>query len=348
MLRVLITGGAGFLGLHCARILKERECEVSILDIAKFEPEEYPAGVKFIEADVRDFSVLNKVAAYGYDVIIHCAAALPLWRREEIFSVNVDGTQNVLESALKNGVSRVIYISSTAVYGIPRFHPINEEAELDGVGYYGESKILAEELCVTYRRRGLCVPVVRPKTFIGVERLGVFHILYDWVESGKRIPIIGNGNNRYQLLDVEDLVEAIWLLATKPREVVNDTFNIGAKEFGTVLEDVGTLCKYAKTGASVLRTSATAVKVLLRVLEVLGVSPLYRWVYGTADTDSFVSTDKIERAVGWRPKYSNKEALLRSYQWYLTNIPMRDAQRTGITHRVAWSQGVLKLFKKLL
>jgi nucleoside-diphosphate-sugar epimerase len=60
----------------------------------------------------------------------------------------------------------------------------------------------------------LCVPVIRPKTFIGTHRLGVFQILYDWVESGKRIPMIGNGKNRYQLLEVDDLAEAIYLGAT--------------------------------------------------------------------------------------------------------------------------------------
>ncbi len=70
------------------------------------------------------------------------------------------------------------------------------------------------------------MPIIRPKTFIGSGRLGVFQILYDWVENGKKIPVIGNGENHYQLLEVEDLVEAIYLALTLPKEKVDDTFNI--------------------------------------------------------------------------------------------------------------------------
>jgi len=72
----------------------------------------------------------------------------------------------------------------------------------------------------------MCIPILRPKSFVGPERLGVFALFYDWAESGKNFPILGNGRNRYQLLDVEDLCNAIYLAATGNREKVNDTFNI--------------------------------------------------------------------------------------------------------------------------
>lgn len=342
---VLITGGAGFLGFHTARKFSKEGCEVTCLDIAKFDIRGYSENTKFVEADVREFEQINEIVAKGFDVIIHTAAALPLWKKKDIFNVNIEGTRNILESAIRNSVNRVIFISSTAVYGIPKIHPLYENSKLEGVGYYGESKILAEKVCIEYRNKGLCVPIIRPKTFIGPERLGVFQILYDWVESGEKIPIIGNGENRYQLLDVEDLVDAIWLTATRKREIVDDAFNVGAKEFATVMEDVGDLCKYANNGASVMKTPAFIIKILLRTFEMLKLSPLYKWVYGTADTDSYVSIEKIEKILGWKPKYSNSEALTRSYQWYLDN-KFTLSKETGITHRVAWSQGILKLFKK--
>jgi len=84
--------------------------------------------------------------------------------------------------------------------------------------------VLAEGLCEEFRRQGLCVPILRPKSFIGPERLGVFSMLYEWARDGKSFPILGRGDNPYQFLDVEDLCEAIWLCATLPDEVVNDTF----------------------------------------------------------------------------------------------------------------------------
>src|SRR3989338_5391186 len=160
------------------------------------------------------------------DIVVHTAAALPLYKKEDIFSTDIKGTRNVLQAAFDNKVKRVIHISSTAVYGIPNHHPLYETDKLEGVGPYGKAKILAERVCEDYRQKGMCVPILRPKSFIGPERLGVFAIYYDWIKSGKNIPIVGNGKNRYQLLDVDDLCDAIYLCSTKPKSIVNDAFNI--------------------------------------------------------------------------------------------------------------------------
>jgi nucleoside-diphosphate-sugar epimerase len=346
---ILITGGAGFLGYHLANTLAPRAGRLVLIDVAPLAPADYPPGAELVQADVRDANAISEaLSRCGCDVVIHAAAALPLWKRREIFSVNVEGTRNVLETAVRQGLPRVVFISSTAVYGVPKKHPIEEDDPLIGVGPYGESKIEAERICEEYRRKGLCVAILRPKTFIGTGRLGVFAILYDWVYSGKKIPVIGSGENRYQLLEVEDLVEAVWLACTAPSERANNTFNVGAKAFGTVKEDVGALCNYAGTGARVMPTPARLVKGMLRMFEVLKLSPLYKWVYGTADKDSYVSSEWIERALGWQPRYSNAEALIRSYQWYLDHRAEVEAEATGITHRSAWKQGILKLFKRVL
>lgn len=141
------------------------------------------------------------------------------------------------EAAEKRGVARVVMVSSTAVYGIPDHHPLYEDNRLIGVGPYGEAKIAAEEVCLEFRARGICVPIIRPETFIGPERLGVFALFYDWAYTGHGFPMIGSGNNRYQLLDVEDLCAAIYLCSTLECDVVNDTFNIGAEKFTTMRED---------------------------------------------------------------------------------------------------------------
>jgi len=346
---ILVTGGAGFLGYHLANTLAPRASRMVLVDVAAFTPSDYPPGAEIIHADVRDAGAISDaMSRCGCDVVIHAAAALPLWKRADIFAVNVEGTRNVLETAARQGVPRVVFISSTAVYGVPKKHPIEEDDPLIGVGPYGESKIEAERICEEYRRNGLCVPIMRPKTFIGTGRLGVFAILYDWVYSGKKIPVIGSGGNRYQLLEVEDLVDAVWLACAAPAERANATFNVGAKAFGTVQEDVGALCAYAGTGARVMPTPARLVKGMLRVFEVLKLSPLYKWVYGTADKDSYVSTERIEEALGWQPRYSNAEALIRSYQWYLDHREEVEAEAAGITHRAAWKQGILKLFKRVL
>lgn len=344
-MKLIITGGAGFLGYHLCNRLSDKYEKIFVLDIASIDPKEYPANVKYFNADVRSPEQLSKIFKCG-DVIIHAAAALPLWKRKEIFGINVDGTKNVLEVAKNNNIKRVVYISSTAVYGVPKKHPIYENDPLIGVGHYGESKIEAEKACEDYRKKGMCIAILRPKTFIGPGRLGVFHILYDWVDSGKKIPIIGEGKNRYQLLDVEDLIDAIYLFLIAPLEKARDTFNVGAERFNTVLEDVSALCSYAGTGSRVLSTPAWLVKPLLTLFDKLKLAPIYKWIYDTADTDSYVSIEKIKNRLNWSPKYSNSQALIRSYNWYMKH---RDGVlKTGVTHRAAWKQGVLRVFKEFL
>ena len=205
---VAITGGAGFLGLHLCRRLVGEGTAVRTLDLAPLDDSASAAVVEELRGDVRDERDARALVS-GADVVVHAAAALPIQAsRRAIRSVNVDGTAVVLAAALREGVRRVVHVSSTAVYGVPERHPIFEDDPLVGVGAYGESKVAAEALCGEFGRRGLDVVVLRPKTFIGPERLGVFEILFDWVREGRRIPVIGSGANLYQLLAVEDLVEA--------------------------------------------------------------------------------------------------------------------------------------------
>jgi len=347
-MKYIITGGAGFLGYHLADFLIKKKHKVAIVDIDDSHKQEYSDKVEFFKTDVRDYKALEKIFRNA-DVVIHAAAALPRWKAREIYDININGTKNALEAAIKNKVERFIFISSTAVYGIPKKHPIYESDQLAGkeIGPYGDSKVKAEKLCKSYRDK-LCVTIIRPKTFIGTGRLGVFQILYDWVKEGKRIPMIGRGNNKYQLLDVDDLVEIIYLISKAPKEKVNDTFNIGAEMFGTIKESLIALCDYAKTGAQPLATPAYIVKPILKLFEVLKISPLYKWVYETLDKDSFVSIEKIKKAIKWKPKYSNKDALIKSYKWYLQHYEELKTLKSGVTHRVAWNQGILGLFKKIL
>jgi nucleoside-diphosphate-sugar epimerase len=340
----LITGGAGFLGINLTRYLLARGHHVVSLDIADFN---YPERdrIKAIKGDIRDRSSVDR-AMEGVQIVVHTAAALPLYKKEDIFSTDLDGTRNVLQSAFEHGVERVIHISSTAVYGIPDHHPLYEDDPLHGVGPYGEAKVKAEQICLEYRAKGMCVPIIRPKSFVGPERLGVFALLYDWAKDGKNFPMIGSGNNRYQLLDVEDLCEAIYLCATLERDRVNDTFNIGAKEFTTMREDYQAVLDAAGFGKKIIPFPATPVIWALRILEALHLSPLYKWVYETAATDSFVSIEKAERVLGFTPEYSNKEALVRNYRWYIEHLNEFEGV-SGVSHRVPWKQGVLRLAKIL-
>ena len=326
MMKVMITGGSGFLGINLIRKLREKGVEeIRVLDIADFDyPEKSEPWLKFTLGDVRDAAVVDRLSE-GCDIVVNTAAALPLYSPEDIRTTEVDGIRNVLASAKRFGVKRVVQISSTAVYGVPKKHPIYETDELIGVGPYGHAKIEAEEVCRTARAAGQTV-------------------FYDWAYTGHGFPMIGSGNNRYQLMDVEDLCDAIWNAMTYPDEKVNTEFNIGAKEFTTMREDYQAVLDKAGYGKKIRGLPVKPIVFILRILEALKLSPLYPWVYETASTDSFVSIERAEQMLDFKPRFSNKDALVRNYEWYCAHLS-EFAGKTGVSHRVPWKQGLLACAK---
>ena len=336
-----ISGGAGFLGLHLARRLLADGHDVRTLDVVPLDDAELERSVQELRGDVRDPARVGELVGSA-DVVVHAAAALPIQAsRESIRSINVGGTENVLRAAREAGVRRVVFISSTAVYGVPEKHPIEEDDPLVGVGWYGESKIDAEALC---RVAAVETTIVRPKTFVGPERLGVFEILFDWIREGRRIYVLGKGDNRYQLLGVEDLVDAIVRAASLP-EAAGETFNVGATEFGTVRSDLQALIGHAGSASRLRPVPARPAEVALRTLELLRLSPLAEWHYKTAHRDSFVDVSRAQKLLDWQPRLSNREALIETYDWYLANRGRVGG--AGVTHRVPWNQQALGLLKRL-
>lgn len=345
MPRVLITGGAGFLGINLVRHLLARDWAVTTLDLAPMAYPDVRGRVREVRGDIRDPDAVGRAMA-GADAVVHAAAALPLYTPDDIRTTDVDGTRRVLEAAERLGVGRVVHISSTAVYGIPDHHPLLETDPVSGVGPYGHAKVDAEAVCAGFRARGLCVPTLRPKSFIGPERLGIFALFYEWASEGRNFPILGPGRHLYQYLDVEDLCDAIHECLVRPADEVNDVFNIGAKIFGTVREDFQAVLDAAGFGRRIIPLPEAPARLALRVLEKLKLSPIYPWIYDTVGKESYVSIERAEQRLGFRPKYSNKDALLRNYRWYLDH---RDSLRgaRGVSHRVPWSSGILRWLKPL-
>lgn len=341
----LVTGGAGFLGINLIRHLLAQGHAVRSYDIAPFD---YPEAAKIdvLTGDIRDLSLHDR-AFDGVDVVVHCAAALPLADPAEIHSTNVDGTRLMLEAALARSIERFVHISSTAVYGIPDHHPLIESDPMQGVGPYGVSKVQAEEVCLAFRDKGLILPILRPKSFVGPERLGAFELLYDFAFTGHNFPVLGAGHNLYQLLDVADLSVVCELVALGDAVRVNDTFNVGAARFGTMRESFQSVLDRAGHGKHVIGLPAAPAIWTLRTLEAVNLSPLYKWIYETAARDSFVSIDRMVGTLGFTPRYSNTEALGRNYDWYLENRTRISAQ-AGVSHRVPWKRGVLELLKRVL
>jgi len=342
---VLVTGGNGMLGGNLVRRLHRDGHHVRSVDLR--EPAEPLPGVSYTVADVRDAGTMATVMS-GVDAVIHTAAALPSYPADQIRSVIVDGTRTTLAAARRAGVERVVHISSTAVYGLPKVVPTTEEHPRAPVDTYSRAKAAAEEVCDEFRADGMCVPVLRPKTFLGPGRLGLFAMLFDWAEDGRNFPVLGRGDVRIQMFAVDDLVDAVLATLAAPAAVANDTYNLAAAEFGTLREDFQAVLDAAGHGKRVVSIPARPAVAVLELLRRTGLSPVYGRLLHKLLADSYVSIDKARERIGFTPRYSNRDAILHTYRWWREH---RQALTTtngdGRTSREPWRQGVLGLAKAL-
>jgi nucleoside-diphosphate-sugar epimerase len=337
----VITGAAGMLGAHLVRRLLDDGHRVTGLDLRPAAGPQHP-GLTHIEGDVRDAAVLLR-AMDGAGAVIHCAAALPSYPQELIRSVIVDGTSAVLGAASRAGIPRVVHISSTAVYGLPKIVPTTEEHPREPVDTYTAAKAEAEEVAEKHRAEGMCVPILRPKTFLGPGRMGLFAMLFEWADEGHNFPVLGRGDVRIQMFAIEDLVDAVVGVLAAPDDVAGDTYNLAATEFGTLREDFQAVLDAAGHGKRVVSLPARPALTALRALERTRLSPVYGRLLHKLLADSFVSTDKARRRLGFAPKLSNQDAILATYRWWQDN---HLAGASGRTSREPWRQGALSLAKR--
>ncbi|MDG4764942.1 NAD-dependent epimerase/dehydratase family protein [Solwaraspora sp. WMMD406] len=342
-MRIVVTGAAGMLG---TALLARPWPGVTWAGVDIRPPAPTVSDrAEFVDADVRDTSAM--IAAFqDADVVIHSAAALPSHRPAQIRSVDVDGTASVVAAARRAGVGRLVHISSTAVYGLPRRCPTPEDYPREPVDAYSAAKLAAESIVLRSREQGQCAPILRPKTFLGRERLGLFAMLFEWADEGRHFPLLGGGHVATQMLDVDDLCDAIQQTCERRDDVVNDTFNIGAREFGTLHDDFQAVLDAAGHGKRVVTVPMAPAVATLRALAALRLSPVYSRLVHKLTSDSYVSVDKAVDQLGFDPRYSNKQALLKTYDWWRDNA-RTVRRRTGRTHRDPWRQGVLALAKAL-
>jgi nucleoside-diphosphate-sugar epimerase len=344
--KVLITGNNGVLGKNMVEYLEKYapgEYELVLMDLV--HPPDHIRKYKTVRCDIRDKQQVEETLK-DIDIVLHCASASPTFTEEEILDIIVGGTRTLLEGAFKTGkAQRFVYISSTSVYGVPEKAPTTEQDAVQPYDPYNKGKIIAEGLCEQWRRQGKCVTILRPRSFLGLHRLGTFAILYEWASEGRHFPMLGKGTNRYQLLDVEDLCQAVHMAMINDRVKVNDLFNIGAKEFSSIREDYQAVMDAAGYGKRIICFPARPMTAALYVLEKLKLSPFYKRLYMKLNKDHYVSLDKAVNQLGYRPKYSNQDSLVRNYKWYLEHQAKTKDRSTGLGNNSLWNQGAIKYAK---
>ncbi len=342
-LRVLITGGSGYFGSLLLRRLLAGGAHCRVLDLN--DAQDRPPRVEFVGADIRDYEA-TRLACEDIDIVHHNVAQVPLAKNRDLFrSVNIHGTENLLKAAAEAGVKKVIHTSSSAVYGVPPANPVTEETPPRPQEAYGRAKYEAEMLCHRYARQGLDVSIIRPRTIMGHGRLGIFQILFEWIREGANVPVLGRGDNLYQFVHADDLAEACILAAARPGPA---TYNCGAESFGTMREVLASLCAHAGTGSKVKSLPMAPAVAAMKVTSALGLSPLgayHALMYGRS---MYFDISKACRELGSRPRYSNNEMFIQSYEWYLAH---RDEVRNtseGSAHRRGVEQGILRSLKWFL
>lgn len=339
--KCLVTGGSGFVGTHLVKKLLELGNSVRVIDIE--EPEEsIKSQIEFSRIDIRNFSDVQK-ACKDIDYIFNAVALVPISKADKLFEeVNAGGTKNILEASISSNVKSVVHLSSTSVYKIPkRGDVIDENYQLEPVGAYGRAKYCAEKICTEYMKK-IPISIIRPKTILGPNRLGIYSLLFDWILHNKPIFIMGDGNNLYSYISISDLVDAIVLSAEKGD---GETFNIATDRYGTYRDDIVDLIKYAGSSSKIHCINADLCRGILKILDKANLSPLSEWHYSIIDKEYVFDISKAKRILGWIPKDSNQKMFRESFDWFKDNYNLLN--KTGTTHRTKLDPKIFGLINRL-
>ncbi len=320
-MRVLVTGASGLVGRRLGAALREAGALAIGFDrVASPDASAWNGG--FHLGDLRDAPRCER-ACRRVDAVVHSAAVQyhsdpPRFGADVFFAQNAVATRALARAAAESRVARLIFLSSDMVYGVPKSMPVREDAPKRPAGPYGRSKLAAEAACEAARARGVSVAIFRPRLIVGAGRLGVLRALFDRVRSGGRVPMIGAGRNRYQMIAVDDVATACLLALVNP---VEGAFNLGSSDPPSVRELLTDLCARAGTRARVVALPGALVRGGLRVLSVFGASPLRPEQFVLAEADCVLDTRRTEQAFGWRARHGDAAMLWEAYRAYTCAAP---------------------------
>jgi nucleoside-diphosphate-sugar epimerase len=326
MMKVLVTGGTGFLGRHLATRLVRQGDDVRVLARKTSSIDHLPQGVEIVYGDLKDKASLE-MAVKGADVVYHAAAAMRgSWQEYEQSTIN--GTARMLELSLQTGVKRFVHISSIIVYEV---YELGKNAIVDEscpyvrapeqYGPYTRSKVAAEKLAFDFLKKGLPVVVVRPGLVYGPYSKVLFpHVGYSL--GGRLFFIIGRGDNLLPLTYIDNIVDAILLAGAKEGAVghvyhIVDEVEITQREY---------LKKYIAATNQKFIVTAVPLSLLFRLAALI--EQLRRFgllnsaslpsKYGLASKWKSLTfdTSKARKQLNWHPRISLEEGLKRTFDWY--------------------------------
>ncbi len=335
----LVTGGAGYFGGVLVNRLQEESFSVRTLDVNDPPTE---TEVQHFTCDIRDAAGV-RAACEGVSTIYHCVAQVPLAKDKSLlWSVNRDGTRNLLQAAKDCGARKVIYISSSAVFGVPSAVPITPETKPKPAELYGAAKLEGERLCRDYAEQGLDVSIVRPRTILGHGRLGIMQLVFEWIFQGRNVFVLGRGDNLYQFVHADDLADACIKAANRPGFA---EYNIGAERFGTMRETLEALVKHARSKSRVRSLPHGPTVLAMRISSALRISPLAAYHHLVYGKDVYFDIEHAKESLNWAPRWSNADMFCQSYDWYVAHRDEIFQAKRRSAHCSPVKEGVLKLLR---
>ncbi len=339
---VLITGGAGFLGeLLKKRLLDEGYYCVSV----DLEPDPFVhPNLQTVRGDIRDPATMERIfSGHQFRAIFHCAAILAHEAKdtEFLWSCNVEGTRSVAEFAKRYRVPKVIYISTNCLWGQSFGAPVGEERPPMPVEVYGLSKREGEKI-LNEHTNDFDVVIIRCPTIIDSGRLGLLAILFEFIDEGRKVWVVGGGANRYQFIYAQDLIEACLKAVFYRGSAV---FNIGSDNVKTFLEVYQYVIDKSGTNARVARLPKAPTIALMKLTHALKISPLGPYQYKMIAESFVFDTAKIKQELQWSPTLTNEEMLYKGYRYYHDNLNEIRGRTNVSSHRKPAKMGVIKLLK---
>ena len=317
MSRWILIGGAGLTGLKIAEELMKMNISKSNIIIADLKNTliKINLQVTLIECDISK-NIIPKFKKD--DVIIHLAARqyhtkIPKRNQLDWFrEVNVVGTKNIINQCIKFNVKGLIYFSTDMVYGIPNYIPLNSAHPKTPIGPYGKSKLEAEMICIESRKRGLPITILRPRLIMGKGRLGIMEKLFKAISLNRPVPLIGRGNNCYQMVSVEDCSKAA-ILSVK-YNFPNCELNLGSEVGPNIKKLLNFLIHTVNSKSILIPLPAFPLKIILTILEKMGLPILHKEQYKIADKNYIVDISDTYSKIRWKPKQSDTDMIVEAYK----------------------------------
>ena len=338
---VLVTGGSGYFGSILIEKLLKKNFNVISIDI-NLPIDNH--NFKFKKIDItKKNDLFNFFKIHKIDYLFHNVAQVPLAKNKKLFrEVNIYGTKNICEAAINTGIKHIIYTSSSAVYGVPKYNPVNENSVTIPGEEYGKAKLQGEYICKNFSNQDLKVTIIRPRTILGHGRLGIFSILFDWIENNKRIPLFNNGENLYQFIHADDLADACILAINQKTNF--EIFNVGAEDLFSMREILEKIVKQTNSKSTFYSLPLIPSEIFLNFLSFFGVIPLSKYhtlMYGRS---LYFDISKAKEKLKFRPKYKTLEMFIESYNFYIQNKNNNKLNNLS-HHQKKTPQLLLKLFK---